>query len=116
VEHRNDGRPRHQFAHDLQALLSQRSHDQRRAGGIAAWAAVAGNKAATGRVNANDEHDGNRGGRGLGRERGWGSLREDYVDRPPGQLRRHHWQTIVLAIRPAVFNRNVLAKHKTILA
>jgi hypothetical protein len=77
-------------------------------GGVAAWPIEAGNEADFYRVSASDEDNRNRRRRRLGRERRGGAARcHDDSHTPANQLRRQRRQAIILALRQAIFDRDI---------
>ena len=79
------------------------------AGDVAARPVEAGDEAAADRVAADREDDRNRCGCGLGRQRRSVPLRDDHGHLPANQFGRQRRQPIELTLRPAVFDRDVLA-------
>jgi len=104
------------LAHDLQTLLSWKRDHQRGARGVAARPAVAGDKTTRHRIDTHDEDDGNRRGRGLRRQRGRRRLCKDHVRRMTDEIGRKSRKPVILPFRPTIFDRNVAARGKTVLA
>jgi hypothetical protein len=67
-----------------------------------------GDKTEFDRIPGNVEHNWNR-GRRLSRDSGRDGACDDHGHRTAHQLRRHLRQSIVLALDPAVFNRDIPA-------
>ena len=104
------GRLRHQLAQQSQPLRDQLRGQSGDAGDVAARPVEAGDEAELDRIAAGLEHDRNRRGRRLGREAGSGAAGGgDHGNRPADQFGGQRRQPIVLALRPAVFDRDVLA-------
>ena len=76
---------------------------------IAARPGEAGDKAKPDRVLVDDEDDGDCRGCRLGRECGRRSCGRDHGRAPANQIGCQHRQSIDLTLRPAVFDRHVLA-------
>ena len=83
--------------------------EHRHAGHVAARTIEALDKAEPHRIGSGLKHDRDRRRRGL-RHLGWyeTGVGEDYVDLAADQIARQRRQTVVLAFRPAVFDRDVL--------
>jgi len=78
-------------------------------GGVAARPVEAGDQADLHGVGANAEDNGNRRCRRLGRERRGGAARcHDDSHALANQLGRQRRQAIILALRPAIFDRDIL--------
>ena len=93
----------------FQPLRRQFTADKVDARRVAARPCEAGDESKLDRVFGEDEHDGDRRGCRLGRERRSVGACDDYGDLPANQLGRQCRQSIVLTLGPAVFDRNVLA-------
>src|SRR5262249_62386490 len=79
---------------------------------IAAWPREAMDEAEPDGVVTCDEHDRDCRRCGLGRECRWvTSRRGDYGNPSANQIGRKLRQPVVLSLRPAVFDRDVLALH-----
>ena len=115
-QHRDDGSLGRKLAQDLDPFLTQLCHDHGRAGGVAARTVIAGDKAGDDRVDADDEHNGNCRGRGLGRQSCWRRLREDHISRQADQLGRQRRQPVVIALCPAVLDRDIASWREAVFA
>ena len=76
---------------------------------VAAWPVQAGDKSKLDRVAAGQEDDRNRRGRRLGRQRRRSAARGNHGHLTTNQIGRQRRQSIVLALRPAIFDRHVPA-------
>src|SRR5262249_6135309 len=63
------------------------------------------------RISGNVEHNWNRCGRSLSRDCSRNGACDDHRHLTTHQLRRHLWQSIVLALGPAVFDRHIAPLH-----
>ena len=101
-------RLRHDLAQDLEALRRQCARDERDAGRVAARLGHALHESEAHRIGADGEHDRNRRRGGLrgsrGRDVAGGG---DDVDLARDQLGRERGQAGVVAVRPAVLDREV---------
>ena len=103
-----DGRRRHQFTqqlHPLRPELSVKGH----AGDVAARPVEAGDESRLDRVITAGEDDRNGGGRRLCRQGRSSAVRGDHSSPFAGPDRPPTLESIVLALRPAVFDRHVAA-------
>jgi hypothetical protein len=89
-------------------LRRQRAGNQVDAGQVAARAAEAGDEANLHWIDSGVEDNWNCGSCGLRRQRGRPIAGEDHGDLPADQVSRQRGQPIVLALRPTVFDRDVL--------
>ena len=87
---------------DLHAQIGHARH-------VAARSVQASDEAEPDRIGPNFEYNRNGRGRRLGRERRRSSARSNNSHMTFNQIRRHRGQPINLLLRPAVFDRNVLA-------
>jgi len=111
-EHTDHCEGRHQFVQQLEVLRPQRSADKGHAGQVAARLVEAGDEAGRDRVFGGREDDGDRRGRRLDRACCDTGGRDDHGHPPANQLGRQSGQAIVVILRPAVFDRQVLALDK----
>ena len=97
------------LADELQSLAAERAVELGHSRRVAARLVEARDHAELDRIGAHHEHDGNRRGGGFGRERRRQRACED--DRGPAahEFDRLPRQAIVVALRPAVFDRDVCA-------
>jgi hypothetical protein len=98
---------------ELEALCHQFDGQNRHAGYVTAGAVEAVDEAPRNRVDANIEDDWNRRGCVLGSICRRGARRDDYSYLPANELGRQCRQSIVLATRPAIFDRDVLTLNVT---
>jgi hypothetical protein len=106
----NDGRRGHELVQHLQLLLGQLHAQRGHAGDVAARPIQAGDKANLDRVAPYRKDDRDRCGCGFGRDRRvYGPGRSDHGDLATHQIDRQLWQSIVLALRPVVYDRNIPA-------
>jgi hypothetical protein len=99
-----------QFAHKLQALGPERVRDHGYAGQIAARPIKAGNETNSDRIAAGGEDDRHARGcypQGAGRD--IGGAAEDHRHFALDQIGQQFREPIKLAVRPAEFDRNILA-------
>ena len=82
--------------------------EEAHAGDIAARPVEAGDEANSDRVGADREHDRNRRGGGFRGKRRSVARCDDHCHLAADQIGRQRWQPIVLILRPAVFDRDVL--------
>ena len=77
---------------------------------ISAWPGDTGDQAVLGRVGADYEDEGDRRGRSLRRQRrNVVADRHDHIDSAADQIDGQRGQPIIVTLRPAVFDRQVLA-------
>ena len=101
--------------HELEALRVELSPEERRARDVPARARVARDDAALDGIADDGHHDGD-GRRRLLRREGRGSpLRDDDVDLQADQLGGEGGQPLVLAVGPPVLDREVLARHVSVV-
>src|SRR5262245_11484562 len=93
----------------LQPLRSQFTADKVDACRVAARPWEAGDESELNRVFGEDEDNGDRRGRHLGRQGSSVGGRDDDRNLSADQFEHQRWQSVVFALGPAVFNRNVLA-------
>ena len=108
-KHCNTNRPRHQFTQKLQPLGPHRTCQETNAREIAVGPREVGYQTEANRVSTAGEDNWYRRRRRLGCERLRGASRDDYYDLSTSQLGSELWQLIVLIVRPAVFDGDVLA-------
>ncbi len=99
----------HQLTQQLQPLRRQLNREKIDTCQVAAGLGEARNKTELDRVFADDEDDGDRGGRRLCRKRRRSASRGDHGKRPANQFGRQPRQSIVLVFGPTVYDRHVLA-------
>jgi hypothetical protein len=99
----------HKLAQQLQPLCSQRDGVIGNARDVAPRSVHAGDQALLDGIATDRENNRDRRGCRLGRARRSPKTREDYCDLSTNQIGRQGRQSIQLAIRPAVFDRNILA-------
>src|SRR5262249_8877682 len=92
----------------LQPLRRQFTADKVDAGRVAARSWEAGDESKLDRVFGEDEDNGDRRGRSFGRQRRSIGARNDYRSLSTNQFERQRGQSVVFALGPAVFDRNVL--------
>ncbi len=107
-EDSHDGRRGDQLVQQLQPLGPQLHVQRGHAGEVAAGSVQAGDKSSRDRIATGLEDDRNRRGRCLGRRYRW-AIRGNHGDLTANQIGRQCRQSIVLAIRPAKFDRHVVA-------
>jgi len=108
-EHRHAGRRGHQLTQELQPLarhLSTKKIDTCR---VAPRPRKAGDKTELDWVFSGEEDDGNGLGRRLGRDCSRAAGGDDHGDPSFQQVGRQRWQSIVVALGPAVLDGHVLA-------
>ena len=104
----NGGQPRNQLVQQPQALWLQRTRRKTHAGDVAARPAEAGHETGCNRITAADKHD--RYGRGGCPGCAHGNIcAEDYGHVPLHQIRGECRKPIELVLRPAEFDRYVVA-------
>jgi hypothetical protein len=108
-EQGNDSDGRHHFVKQIQQLRCQLHVQRGHAGNIAARSVEAGNEANFHRVLGGREDDRNRRGCPLGGERRRCAKRGDHGDLTTHQIGCLLRQPIIVALRPAVFDRHILA-------
>ena len=109
-EKRNDVRRGYQLAQQFQPLRPQLRVHVGHAGDIAARSVEAGDKSSRDRISSDLEYDGNRRGRRLCRKRRRRTTgRSNHGHLTANQIGRQCRQSIILAVRPAVFDRDVSA-------
>ena len=78
---------------------------------VAAGPIQAGNQAGFDRITTDREYNWDAGGRGLGRECRGNRTRAEHGHIPANKISGHHWQSIIPAFRPAIFDSEILAVH-----
>ena len=111
-EEPDDGRRGNQFVSQFQPFWRKLHGQLAYAGDVAAGPAQTGDQPELHWVVACGEDDGNCGGRVLCRDIGR-RVRNDHGDAAVNQIGRHRRQPVVLAPRPMVLNRYILAFGKT---
>src|SRR5262249_21874791 len=104
---------RHKLAQQLQPLCQQLPEEQSYSGHIPARPAEAGDQTIFDRVTARREDDRNCGRRRFGREYRGKRTCEHHSHLTANQIGRKLWQSIVLILRPTLFDRHVLALDKS---
>ena len=109
-EHR-DGRGRgNEIVQQSQTLLGQLRGEDVDSGRIAAGSGEAGDEPQLDRIGAGVEHDGDRCGRGLDRSSGsFAADRDDDGDLAANEIGRQRRHPLILALGPAVLDRDVAA-------
>jgi hypothetical protein len=109
-EQRDAGGRRKKLVQEFEPLRSHLCIQRHYAREVAAWSAQAGDKSKFDRIARYVEDDRNRRGRRLGREcRGRATAGEHYGHLAAHQIGRQRGQSIILPIRPTVFDRDVVA-------
>jgi hypothetical protein len=99
----------HQLAQELKPLRTELPIEQTHPGHIPAGPGEARDQAGRDRIGAAREDNRNACSGGLGGDRrGRTAGRGYHCHMATNQIGRQHWQTIVLIVRPSVFNRKVL--------
>ena len=101
------GRRGNQLTHKLQTLRCHLHAQLGHSRDVAAGPIETGDQARSHWIAGGGEGNRDCRGRGLGRRPGR-CICNDHRHLSTNQLRRHRWQTIILAHRPAIFDRHVL--------
>ena len=76
---------------------------------VGTWPVEAYDKSLLDGIAAHDHHGGNSRGCSLGGKGRWlATAGDDQCHAPPDQIGRHRWQLIVVSVRPAIFDLDVL--------
>ena len=101
------GGPRHEFVQQMQVLRRQRVYEEVHACNIATWPVEADNQTGFDWIGTARKYDWNRSSSRHGcRRRSVVHDKDGHL--PAEQVSRQCWQAIVLPLRPAIFDRDVL--------
>jgi hypothetical protein len=113
AQNREHFKRRDQLANDFKALAAECTEQLEDAGEIAAWPIEALHHPELDRIGTNHEHDGNCRGHLLRRQRGWKTGCESDCHATAHQLHGESRQSIVMPLRPAKCDHNILSLDKT---
>src|SRR5262249_27959422 len=106
----------HKFLQKLDAFLTKRSSDQRKAGSITAGSIETRDQSCGNWIEPHDKDDWDRGCRNLGSKCSRWSRSDDQRNRTTNQVSRESGQTFILSVSKAIFDCNILTLDKTSFA